>query len=79
MRAWRWLRLRFSLKAQLEAELRDRLASDARHGVHTFWVRRDWLEELGRDRVQQIVTEFGFGPLKPSFHSTSFSNRRTHA
>jgi hypothetical protein len=43
------------------------LRRHAERETGTLWIDVRWLEALGRGRVAEIVSEYGFGPLRPSF------------
>lgn len=46
-------------KKRAEDELRAECGRDR----DTVWIDVRWLEALGRDRVQEILTECGYGPM----------------
>jgi hypothetical protein len=35
-------------------------------GDDGLWISAVWLDVLGRERVQAIVSEYGYGPMQPS-------------
>lgn len=49
-------------KRDAEKQVRAR----AERETHTLWIDVRWLEALGRERVAAIVSEYGFGPLRPT-------------
>jgi hypothetical protein len=65
--AWfhRWLG---TARWRSEQQLRTRAAE----GDETLWIAREWLDDLGRERVQQIVAEYDYGPLQGTRERTLF-------
>lgn len=52
----------------MEAEVRRQCERDP----DTLWVDARWLEVLGRERLQGIVADYGYGPMRSSFDPGGF-------
>jgi hypothetical protein len=55
-------------EAEVEAEVRRQCERDP----DTLWVDARWLEVLGRERLQGIVADYGYGPMRSSFDPGGF-------